>query len=189
MRFLGALLLLVLCNFGAERAALAESLSADAVFGSSEESAPVDPQSAEQKLARTKKLFADKDHATEAGKAAAAAWKSEADTSTLAGTGFKMLQGLALCVGVLLVGMHFFKKFNPQNNPRAPGRNMRIIEKMSIAPKTSLILAHVDGRKVLFAVGNDRVSFFPQQTQEELPAHFDNSLDLLCQDDVKTSDA
>lgn len=189
MRSLAALLFSALVGFASAAPLRAEPLSADAVFAVSTESTQDQSQNLEQKLARTKKLFADKEQAAASGKPAAA-WSTESDSSTLAGTGFKMIQGLGLCVGVLLIGVHFFKKYNPQNNPRAPGRSMRIIEKMAVAPKTSLVLATVEGRKILFAVGNERVSFFStQETQDELPAHFDTSLDLLCQDDVKTSDA
>ncbi|MBN8548941.1 MAG: FliO/MopB family protein [Deltaproteobacteria bacterium] len=168
----------------------ADSLSAESVFGGAQptEETSSDTQSAESKLERTRQLFANKEHSADGSKPSTPAWKTESEGS-LVGTGFKMLQGLGICVGLLFVGVHFFKKYNPQNNPRAAGRSMRVLERMPIAPKTSLVLAVVEGRKILMAVGSDRVSFYSQHSQDENAASFDNSLDLLCQDDVKTTDA
>jgi flagellar biogenesis protein FliO len=169
-------------------AARADSLSADAVFGSAtkDPETSVEPQSAEDRLAKTRKLVQERAQDT-TGHAATPAWKSEPDSGGLAGTGFKMFQGLALCVGLLLIGMHFFKKLDARNRVRSPGRRMRIIERISVAAKTTLVLAEVDGKKILMAVGNDKVSFHPSPAQEENGLQLDSNLELICQDDVKAA--
>jgi flagellar biogenesis protein FliO len=79
----------------------------------------------------------------------------------------KMLQGLGLCVGVLLIGLFFVKRFNP-NIIKASTKNLRLLEKISISAKSSLVLAELDGKKFIVAVGGDNLAFYDPKTFQDL---------------------
>lgn len=164
--------------------AYADSLSANAVFGEETAATAPEAQSAEQRLQRTRDLIAGRAKGSTAGAADAPAWKSEGESS-LGGAGLKMFQALGICVGILLIGLHFFKKYNPKAVQRVGGRRMRVIERLPIAQKTALLLVEVDGRTVLLSVGSDRVSQVSHEAQDELGLGLHNSMDFVCQDDVK----
>ena len=64
----------------------------------------------------------------------------------------RMLEGLVLCAGLFFIGVGVYRRLGGERAmPR--GRRMRVVERMMVAPKTSLVLANVDGREVLLAVG------------------------------------
>lgn len=166
---------------------LAEGLSAQDVFGDSQ-AAPKEVQSAEQRLERTRELFAERAKNAASKAQAGAAWKAEEQPS-LGGAGFKMIQALGLCVGILLIGLHFFKKYNARSMNAGGGRRMRVIERMSIGPKTALVLVELEGKRLLLSVGADRVSHITTDAQDELPLELTNSMELVCQDDVRATAA
>lgn len=70
---------------------------------------------------------------------------------------FRMVQGLGICVGVFLIFVHFMKR--RQNRLQGRGLDhIRIIERKALTSKTQIILAQVEGQKVLLSVGSERVS-------------------------------
>jgi len=95
------------------------------------------------------------------------------------GLGLRVLEGLALCLGALFAGLGLYRKFTG-DRPMVKGRRMRVVERVMIAPKTSLVLARVDGKEIVLAVG-DKVSFLELDTDEQ----YINEMDLVCRDVVE----
>lgn len=73
------------------------------------------------------------------------------------GSGLKMVQGLAACLAVLLIGSWAVKRHQKgvENNS---SRRLKILERLPLAPKTFLVLAEVEGKKILLSVGSERVT-------------------------------
>ena len=69
----------------------------------------------------------------------------------------KMFQGLALCLGVFLVGAGIAKRFLKVQH-KAGSKRMKICERMPLTAKTSVFLVEVDGATQMIAVGSERVS-------------------------------
>lgn len=68
-----------------------------------------------------------------------------------------MFQGLALCLAIFFIGLHIYKRWvKPQNG--VGQRRIRLLERVALSGKSSLVLAEVDGRSVLLTVGSDRVN-------------------------------
>ncbi|MEZ4753960.1 MAG: hypothetical protein R3A13_06560 [Bdellovibrionota bacterium] len=101
------------------------------------------------------------------GKPAISNWKESGENSVMESSG-KMFSGLALCLGVLLVGSGLYKRLQGKSPANKDGK-MCIIEKMQVTSKTSLILCEVRGKEYLVAVGGENVSF--ANTQMETTQH------------------
>ena len=71
----------------------------------------------------------------------------------------RLFQGLALCIGVFLIGVHFYKKY-VLKNIKPFERSINIIDKIPLSSKSHLCLVEVMDKKVLLAVGSDKVSFY-----------------------------
>lgn len=89
------------------------------------------------------------------------------------------VKGLLLCLGVFLIGTWLVKGFGGKG-VIAGSRKMRIIERLPVAARTALLLIEVEGRKVLVAVGPDRVSFDP--AGRGAAEGFDQELSEVCTD-------
>lgn len=76
-------------------------------------------------------------------------------------TGLKVIQALGLCIGVLLIGAWFFRRFWGSGVQYA-GRRLKIREKLSVSPRTSLVLVEMDGRPLVLALGSEKVTFCEQ---------------------------
>ena len=98
--------------------------------------------------------------ASEKGASAPPGWRSgiASESSSLESSGIKMLQGLALCGGVLCLGAWAYKKY-VLKTPAVASRKMRIIERLPLSPKATLVLIEVEGIKKIVAMGSDPVSF------------------------------
>jgi flagellar biogenesis protein FliO len=94
-----------------------------------------------------------------------------------AGMGLRMLEGLALCTALFFIGMGAYRKISG-DRPMPRGRRLRLVERMAVAPKTSLVLATVDGKEVLLAVG-DKVSFMRLSPEDQ----YVDEMELICQED------
>ncbi len=70
----------------------------------------------------------------------------------------KVFQGLALCIGAFLIFIWGLKKLNG-GAAQTGNRRLTVLEKIPVAPKTSLLLVRVDQRDVLIGVGAENVSF------------------------------
>ena len=80
------------------------------------------------------------------------------DAPTLEESGTKMIQGLAVCGFVLCVGVWGYKRYILKA-PAVASRKMKIIERMPLSPRSTLVLIEVEGKKKLVAMGSDPVSF------------------------------
>jgi len=113
----------------------------------------------EKKLERTRALMSEGLHLGEPRLSAA----PEAVAS-----GFSMIQGLGICIGVFLIGVAIYKKYTGATSLRggrlSRGRRLRVVERLSVSSRTALIMAEVDGKPILFTVGPDKVSFGPAVT-------------------------
>lgn len=94
-----------------------------------------------------------------------------------AGMGLRMLEGLVLCTALFFIGLGAYRKITG-DRPMPKGRRMRLVERMIVAPKTSLVLATVDGKEVLLAVG-EKVSLM-RLSQED---SYVEEMELICQED------
>ena len=121
----------------------------------------------------------------ERSKANVSDWSTGAETNVSA-QGFKMLQGLALCIGAFLVGFGIFKKITGRTSQTA-GRTMKVLDRIPLAAKTMLVLVEVEGRKFLLTVGSDRSTVVRLEQHENRRAEFDESIELLCKDDLRIS--
>ena len=70
---------------------------------------------------------------------------------------FSMFKGLAICIALLLVVIWVLKKI------KAPivtgqGRKLKIIERLPVSARSSLLLVQVENRQMLVGVGADPVS-------------------------------
>lgn len=68
-----------------------------------------------------------------------------------------MLQGLALCFGVFLILVYVLKRVKGVPSG-GNGRKLRVLERISISPRSSAVLLAVGGREVLVSVGPERVT-------------------------------
>ena len=82
---------------------------------------------------------------------------ADSNSVSTAGMIFKMVQALGICIGVFLIGVHIFKRYK-RTPQKSISRHIRIIERSALTAKTDLVLAQVEGQKVLLSVGSDRVS-------------------------------
>lgn len=134
----------------------------------------------ENKLEKTRQIYS----AAENG-SPAVSWKTQPDAE-IGGSFLRMFQALGLCIAVLLIGLHFYKKFHPQA-PKQFGKSMRVVERLPIGPKSSLVLAEVNGQRIVLAVGSENI----KQVMFSADANATNVLDLgleqVCQEDVTST--
>lgn len=81
----------------------------------------------------------------------------------------RMLEGLALCLGLFLVAVGLIRR-RANSTKVATGRRMRSIERMQVGPRGSVVLLQVDGVDYLVGVGADQVSVTPLHRQTEARA-------------------
>ena len=101
--------------------------------------------------------------------------KKNAAPPSFASSGVKMTQGLALCVAILLIGAFLAKKFKV-GAVNSGARSMKVLERLPLTPKTALLLAEVQGQRVILSVGSEQVQFLKVAEGESA---FASSLDAL----------
>ncbi len=84
--------------------------------------------------------------------------KKQQSAPEISTASYKMLQGLGLCCVLLMVGVYVAKKCKISGIAQG-NRKMRLIERIALSPRSHLVLAEVEGRRVLLAVGSDNVRF------------------------------
>ncbi len=89
--------------------------------------------------------------------------KNIPEESPLSSNAVRMIAGLALCVGVFLIGAWLVRRTSGKVKPMNT-RSMRVVERMPVTSKTSLMLIEVEGRRVMIAAGPDKVSFFAPES-------------------------
>lgn len=75
---------------------------------------------------------------------------------------FRMFGGLLFCLGVFGAGIHISRKYGFAQ-PKGSKRRMKVIEKMQLTQKSSLLLVSCDGREMLLTVGPDQARLLQSQ--------------------------
>ena len=121
----------------------------------------------EDSVARLKDSL-KQEHQQQRGNAVAASleeWRQKNPGET--STGLKLVKGLGLCIGVFLIGAALYQRMRGRGLPGNGGR-MQVLERLPLTAKTALMLVECDGRKLLVAVGPDRVAFQGQPQADGL---------------------
>ncbi len=79
-------------------------------------------------------------------------WRSVPDPEFIQ-TGWGMIQGLAICLGIFFVGIKVWMHLRGKGVGFDTKRRLRVMERTMIAPKTSLVLVEFDGKPILITVG------------------------------------
>lgn len=154
---------------------------------------PVQTIPAEQgvlsKLERTKIIMSEREQAAASASEGQHSTGSVAGGEGVEGAG-KMFRGLFLCLGVLLIITHIIKKFSKKNATTISDKRIVILDRQSLTSKSALVLADVEGRKILIACGSDNINI--QQLENEpsgkgAATNFENSLDIVCDKELKLS--
>lgn len=82
----------------------------------------------------------------------------------------RMLQGLAMCLGLFLISVWAYKKYALKGKVQVPAGRMRVVDRIAINSKASLALVKVDGRDFVIAIGSEHLSIAPLDNQI-LPLH------------------
>ena len=83
-------------------------------------------------------------------------------TPPTGGSLFRMFGGLLFCLGVFGAGIHISRKYGFAQ-PRGTKRRMKVIEKMQLTQKSSLMLVACDGREMLLTVGPEQARILQSQ--------------------------
>jgi len=79
----------------------------------------------------------------------------------------RLFQGLAFCLGVFFIGIHIYRKYILKSAPVSQ-RSMRLIERLSLNGKSSLYLVEVEKKKILVAVGAEKLSMIESDQFSDL---------------------
>jgi flagellar biogenesis protein FliO len=146
-----------------------------------EQSAQVAGSGVEQKLERARRLVSER----EDSKSREEHSNVSADSGPQTPSVLRMLEALGICVGFFLVGAHFLKRINGKHGSGSSKR-MRVLERLPVSPKTTMVLAQVDGKTILFSVGAERVTAVSLETDEAI---INLPMELVCQEDKHASAA
>lgn len=138
------------------------------------EEGPTTQPSGVERLERIKNLVAERDVIAKTG--AAKVTPITEESSQGGSFALKVLQGLIICTGVFFIGVFLYRKLSG-DRPIAKGRRMRVIERISVAPKASLVLAAVDGKEIVLAVG-DKISLMRLAGSED----YQEEMEILCRE-------
>lgn len=140
-----------------------------------------DDNASQTKMNRIQSIIDTRNKQVNTGDGEISAWRSPADQD-FKSSGFKMLQGLGVCVGLFLVLAHFLKKYGAGRGGVVRNR-MQIIEKCSLAPKTSLMMVLIDGVEYVVAVGSERVTLIKGSNRTEFvqSISLDQALQEICE--------
>jgi len=136
---------------------------------SAEETATASPRgeiSVESKLERTREIL--KGNHEEKDKAPA----GEKVEDDLGKTGFRLMKGLLLCLGVFAIGIYIAKRLGLKPAV-AGGKKIRILDRAALTPRSSLVLVEAEGKSVLVAVGSEHVALLEVKDAAMLGAAID----------------
>lgn len=71
----------------------------------------------------------------------------------------RLFQGLGLCIAAFLVGVHVYKKYVLKDKVNSP-KSLKIEERIALNGKSQLCIVRFNDKRILLAVGPDKVSFF-----------------------------
>lgn len=106
------------------------------------------PSTMEEKMQRTRELVEQGSHPTN---------QEKIDSFDAKSSAISVLQSLVLLVGIVFVGAWGYKKYVLKDKV-VTNRTLKITERIPIAPKANLLLAEIDGRKVLVGLTSDSIA-------------------------------
>ncbi len=109
----------------------------------------------------------------------------DSDPSLLS-AGFKMLWGLFVVLGILLIIYGLLRKKFSFAKSNSDSR-IKICEIRHIMPKKSLCLIEVDGREYLIGIGNETISLLSPIEKCQMPS-FSDTLNSASRHDDKQKD-
>ena len=177
-----AVLLILLIGLISTPAYLSSEESAAQASEESAAQATVESQSIADSIARIKSILNTADQPRQLAKEIIPE-ESVTEPESLVGTAGKMFKGLALCLGVLLVGLAIYKRVRPQHF--AKESRMKVRDRLSLTPKTSLLIVEVDGKEQLIAVGVDAVTALNNLEESRVSSRLE--VKELCPTDIKLS--
>lgn len=80
--------------------------------------------------------------------------KPENNTGSMA---LRMIQGLGIVVGLFIIGAHYYKKYVIKSEPKQT-RSIKIVERTPLGSKNALILAEIEGQRVLVGLSAESIS-------------------------------
>lgn len=91
----------------------------------------------------------------------------------------RMVGGLFLCVGLFGFGIHLYKRYLLPRS-LSSDRRLRVVERLQLTQKSSLLLVTLDGKEFLLSTGAEQSRLItPPKAGEEF---FDESLSTACAD-------
>ena len=91
----------------------------------------------------------------------------------------RMVGGLFLCVGLFGFGIHLYKRYLLPRS-LSSDRRLRVVERLQLTQKSSLLLVTLDGKEFLVSTGAEQSRLItPPKSGEE---YFDESLSSACAD-------
>lgn len=112
--------------------------------------------------------------------------EAEKSDDQMSSSGMKMFQGLAFCVGLLLVGSGIYRKFGRGKSLGGSTSRIKILERSALSARAMVVLAEIDGQKVLFTTGSDQVQTVLLDSNNII-AGFDREVETACKENIRLS--
>jgi flagellar biogenesis protein FliO len=122
------------------------------------------PQAPESKLQRARRILSENSQPASTQQAAS----ENISTSSAASSLWQMLQGLGICVGTFLVGVHFWKRSRKTLGAVPSARRLRVVERLGLGSKHAIALVEVDGRSVLVGMGAGTIALADMEAAASL---------------------
>ncbi len=84
--------------------------------------------------------------------------KVQAPEDNLGNSALRLVQGLGICLGALGILIFTLRK-KIKGNFQFSSKRMRVLERMPLTSKTTLLLVQMDSKTIMLAVGGEKVSF------------------------------
>jgi flagellar biogenesis protein FliO len=91
----------------------------------------------------------------------------------MTGSMIRMLGGFLFCLGLFGAGIHVYKRYFMQSCGKVE-RRLKILERLPVSAKNSLLLVELDGRELLLATGPDSPRMLTSRSKREVS--FDDTL-------------
>ncbi|MBF0526070.1 MAG: flagellar biosynthetic protein FliO [Deltaproteobacteria bacterium] len=87
---------------------------------------------------------------------------------SLAGASLQMISALAIVLAIMLVILHFIKKYRGRGGTLAAGdRIIKVMGKFYIDPKKYILVVDIMGERLVLAVSDTNVSFLTKLASED----------------------
>jgi flagellar biogenesis protein FliO len=97
--------------------------------------------------------------------------QSVSEPAARPGSLFRMMGGLLFCLGVFGGGVHLYRRFVAPVS-QSGKRRMRVIERLPLTQKSTLVMVSCDGREILLTVGSETA----RVVQGQIPSSYNREL-------------